>query len=194
MATAARFDFSVFPTLTTERLILRQFRPADAADLFAFRSDVDEQKYNDTPLTHVDEAAALIHRLRELYEAQTAIHWAVTRQKDDRVIGLFGYGTWDCDHRHAEVGYDLARAEWGQGLAAEALRAIVRFGFTEMDLVRVEAQTIADNVESVRLLSRLGFRLEGLRRRFSLEADGLYHDGAIYGLLDDELIAVDPPR
>ena len=54
-----------------------------------------------------------------------------------------------------------------------------------MELIRVEAQTIADNHESVRLLGRLGFRLEGLRRSFSLEDDGTYHNGANYGLLRD---------
>lgn len=190
METAAAFDFSAFPTLTTERLILREFRLGDEADLFAFRSDAEEQKYNDAPLTHVDEAAALIGRLGAEFEAHAGIYWAVTRRGDDRVIGLFGYGTWNTWHRHAEIGYDLARVEWGRGLATEALHAMISFGFTGMNLVRVEAQTIADNVESVRLLRRLGFQLEGIRRRFSLEDDGAYHDGAIYGLLEDELVAL----
>ncbi|MEQ4206886.1 GNAT family protein [Actinopolymorpha sp. B9G3] len=52
-----------------------------------------------------------------------------------------------------------------------------------MDLNRVEAETIADNHESVRLLKRLGFQREGIRRAYSLEEDGTFHDGAIYGLL-----------
>ena len=63
---------------------------------------------------------------------------------------------------------------------------MLRFGFDRMDLNRVEAQTIADNHESVRLLERFGFRREGLRRSYSLEADGVFHEGAIYGLLRHE--------
>jgi len=185
----ARFDFSRFPTLATDRLVLREFRVGDATALFAFRSDADEQKYNAEPLTTVDQAVAMIADLHADYAAHTAIHWAVAGRDDDRVIGLFDYVAWERDHRRAEIGYDLAKAHWGSGLATEALAAMLGFGFTQMDLMRVEAQTIADNHESVRLLRRLGFRLEGLRRSFSLEADGNDHDGAIYGLLREEFAA-----
>ena len=67
----------------------------------------------------------------------------------------------------------------------EALTAAIRFGFAEMLLNRIEAQTIADNASSTRLLGRLGFAREGTRRRYSWEEDGTFHDGAIYGLLRD---------
>ena len=68
-------------------------------------------------------------------------------------------------------------------MATEALTAVIRFGFSEMQLNRIEAQTIADNRSSTRLLGRLGFAREGTRRRYSWEEDGTFHDGAIYGLL-----------
>lgn len=68
-------------------------------------------------------------------------------------------------------------------LATEALAAILAYGFSELGLHRVEAQTVADNEESVRLLDRLGFQREGTRRGHSFEEDGLFHDEAIYGLL-----------
>ena len=84
-----------------------------------------------------------------------------------------------------DIGYDLARDQWGQGSATEALTAAIRFGFAEMLLNRIEAQTIADNASSTRLLGRLGFAREGTRRRYSWEEDGTFHDGAIYGLLRD---------
>jgi ribosomal-protein-alanine N-acetyltransferase len=98
---------------------------------------------------------------------------------------LFGFQNWDRYHRRAELGYDLARDLWGQGLASEALTAVIRFGFSDMQLNRIEAQTIADNESSTRLLRRLGFVLEGTRRSYSWEEDGTFHDGAIYGLLNN---------
>ena len=100
-------------------------------------------------------------------------------------LGLFGYHRWYHYHRRADIGYDLARELWGQGLATEALTAAIRFGFSDMQLNRIEAQTIADNEPSTRLLGRLGFAREGTRRRYSWEEDGTFHDGAIYGLLRD---------
>ncbi len=104
-------------------------------------------------------------------------------------MGLFGLHKWDHFHRRAEAGYGLARAYWGQGLGSEALRAILRFGFDQLDLNRIYARTIADNHESVRLLERLGFRREGTQRAHSWEDDGTFHDSAIYGMLAKEFVA-----
>ena len=62
------------------------------------------------------------------------------------------------------IGYDLARELWGQGLATEALTAAIRFGFSEIQFNRIEAETIADNEPSTRLLGRLGFAREETRQ------------------------------
>jgi ribosomal-protein-alanine N-acetyltransferase len=179
------FDFSSFPTLTTERVILRELQRSDAADVLVFRSDAEAQRFNSEPLLTLEQSTGLIDELLDAYAAQSAVPWAVTLRASGRVVGLFGYNSWDRHHRRAEIGYDLARDVWGQGLATEALAAVVRFGFAQMQLNRIEAQTIADNEPSVRLLGRLGFALEGTRRQHSWEDDGTFHDGAIYGLLSD---------
>ncbi len=186
------FDFAAFPTLRTERVVLREWTSADAADLFSFRSDADAQKYNSAPMRDVAEARALIEQLRAGYADQRMIQWAVALPEDDRPIGLFGYNYWERFHRRAEIGYDLARAHWGQGLATEAVAAILRFGFERMRLHRVESETIVDNHPSVRLLERFGFRREGVRREYSLEDDGAFHDSAVYGLLRSEHPVVRP--
>jgi ribosomal-protein-alanine N-acetyltransferase len=104
----------------------------------------------------------------------------------DAVVGIFSLHHWSQYHRRAEAGYGLARAYWGQGIGAEALGAIVRFGFGPLNLNRIYARTIADNHESVRLLERLGFQREGTWRKHSWEDDGTFHDSAIYGLLREE--------
>lgn len=179
------FDFSSFPTLVTDRLILREPQQADAADVLVFRSDPEAQRFNSEPLRSLDQSAELIEELLNAYAAQSAVPWAVTLRGSGRVVGLFGYNSWNRYHRRAEIGYDLARDVWGKGLATESLAAIVRFGFSQMQLNRIEAQTIADNEPSTRLLGRLGFALEGTRRQHSWEEDGTFHDGAIYGLLRD---------
>jgi [ribosomal protein S5]-alanine N-acetyltransferase len=186
LTVTADFDFSAFPTLTGERVVLRELEPADAADLFAFRSDPEVQRYNSAPMQDLAEAAALIDELRAEYAARRAVHWAVTLHGDFRVLGLMGLVGWEKYHSRAEIGYDLRRDHWGRGLATDAVRVILRFGFARLDLHRIEAQTIADNHGSVRLLQRLGFKLEGVRRAYSWEEDDTFHDGAIYGLLRHE--------
>ena len=179
------FDYSAFPVLITDRIILRELRNEDAADLLVFRGDSEAQRFNSEPLQTLVQSLALIDEVRGDYAAQTAVPWALTLKSSGRVVGLFGYHNWNRYHRRADIGYDLARDLWGQGLATEALTAAIRFGFSDMQLNRIEAQTIADNESSTRLLGRLGFALEGTRRSYSWEEDGTFHDGAIYGLLRD---------
>lgn len=180
------FDFSTFPVLTTERLTLRESLLSDAPDVLVFRGDWEVQKYNGPVLQDVDDVETLIEEVCAEYTAQEGITWGVTLTGSDAVLGLFGFHDWNRYHRRAEVGYDLVRAYWGQGIGSEAVRAIVRFGFEQMNLNRIYAGTIADNHESVRLLERLGFQREGTRRQHSWEEDGTFHDSAMYGILRHE--------
>lgn len=182
------FDASTFPVLTTERLTLRQLQQSDAADVLVFRGDWEVQKYNGRVFQNVKEVQTLIEELHDEFRALTGVSWAVTLTDDGAVLGLFGLHHWSKYHRRAEVGYDLARTHWGKGIASEALRAIIQFGFERMSLHRIYASTIADNHRSVRLLERLGFQREGTKRQHSWEEDGAFHDSAMYGLLRQEYL------
>ena len=182
------YDFSIFPTLNTARLVLRQVELGDAPDVLVFRGDFEVQKYNGPVLRSVEQVQTLIKEVRAEYAAQQGITWAVTLERSGRVVGLFGFHDWNTYHRRAELGYDLARAYWGQGFASEAVRAIVHFGFERMNHNRIYANTITDNHESVRLLELIGFFREGTRRKHSWEEDGTFHDSALDGLLRQERV------
>ncbi len=179
-------DFSSFPTLTTSRLILREVVLSDAPDIFIFRKDYEVQKYNAPIAQTLEEVEASIKDIQVNFLAQKALVWSVMLRESNHVIGQVGLHHWNRYHRRAEVGYDFALAYWGQGLGTEAVGAITTFGFEQMNLHRIEASTIADNYGSVRLLGKVGFKLEGTRRQSSLEDDGRFHDSAIYGLLKNE--------
>jgi ribosomal-protein-alanine N-acetyltransferase len=172
------------PVLTTERLVLREPVATDAVHILVFRGDPEVQRFNDEPLRDVAEAEAFVEFLRSECAADQRRHWAIWYE--GIVVGLIGLHTWQHHHRRAELGYDLARSHWGQGIAFEAGRAVIAFGFGPMALHRIQAHTIVDNQRSVRLLRRLGFQREGTMREFSLEDDGTFHDSAVFGLLRDE--------
>jgi len=172
------------PELTTKRLLLRAPELSDAPDVLIFRGDPEVQRFNDEPLPTVAEAATFIEFLREEIAADQRRHWAI--EFAGTVVGLIGLHGWEQHHRRAELGYDLARTHWGRGIAFEAARAVIEYGFGAMALHRIQAHTIADNHRSVRLLERLGFQREGTLREFSLEDDGAYHDSAVYGLLSGD--------
>jgi [ribosomal protein S5]-alanine N-acetyltransferase len=179
-------DNSIHPILETERIILREARLSDAADILVFRGDPEVQRFNGPVMQTVQEVQKLIEDLQAEFTAQEGVSWAVTIKPEDTVVGLFGIHHWNHYHRRAEVGYDLARSYWGQRLASEALRAMLGYGFENLNLHRIYARTIADNYESVRLLENIGFQREGTQREYSWEDDGIFHDSAIYGLLRRE--------
>jgi ribosomal-protein-alanine N-acetyltransferase len=171
-----------FPTLTTERLTLREVLADDADDVFAFRADAEVQRYNLVPMRDRREALSLVRTMQGWYASRYAIQWGITLRDENRVLGLCGLHEWSRQHRRASIGYDLLRSHWGQGIASEAMREVVRFGFEDMDLDRLEALTIAENARSIRLLERLGFSLEGVRQENSWEYDARFHGGVTYVL------------
>ena len=175
------FDSSTFPVLTTERLTLREPLLSDAADLFMVGRDYEVQRYNAPVMKTEAESEALIEEVRGEYAKREGISWVVTVTKSPRALGLFGFYHWSHYHRRAEVGYALARDHWGQGIGTEAVWAMLRFGFEQMNLHRIYAGTIADNYESVRMLEKIGFVREGTKRESSWEDDGTNHDSAMYG-------------
>lgn len=177
--------WSEFPVLNTERLNLRQPVLSDAQDVFVLRSDLIVQRFNSEPMTEMSEDEALISMINEGYERTDGIGWGITLKGTDRVIGLVGFNQWSY-HNRAILGYDLAHEFWGQGIGSEAARRVIRFGFEHMGLNRIKAPTIEDNHESRRMLEKLGFTCEGIRREYSLEDDGKYHGSAMYGLLLSE--------
>jgi ribosomal-protein-alanine N-acetyltransferase len=180
-----------FPELETRRLLLREMTTEDAPAVFQFRSDPEVQRYNGGAVAEIREAADLIEELAEGFRKGMMVQWGVTlKPRTETVIGIFGYANWGRLPRHAEIGYCLARPYWRQGIATEGLRCILAYGFGPMDLNRVHACPWAENVASVRLLEKLGFRCEGMRRE-EYWADGAFHDEALYGLLQREYAPIE---
>jgi ribosomal-protein-alanine N-acetyltransferase len=157
-----------FPVLETERLTLRALRPEDAPDHFALWSDpVVMAAHGAPPYTETAQSEDLIRRYARDFSLHEAIRWAVTLRGHDRLIGTCGYHHLSREHHRSEIGYELVPAHWRQGIMAEALRAVLRHGFRDMRLHRIEAVIDPKNNASAGLLRRLGFKYEAcLRERF----------------------------
>ena len=85
------------------------------------------------------------------------------------------------------IGYWVAAAARGRGVAPEALRALSRWAFAELELGRVELVTDPDNVASQRVAEKAGFQREGVLRSVLLCRDGSRRDGVMFSLLPGEL-------
>ncbi len=178
--------FTHFPSLTTNRLLLRQIQPHDAEALFAILSDEESMEfYGHEPHQSLDETKDVIRQIEERYARKMALRWGITRQGEERLIGSCSLFHFDAGFDCAETGYELNRAFWRKGVMTEAMSTILTFAFSELGLHRIEAIIDIANERSKNLLLKLGFTYEGnLRQRFPFGDQFL--DEHYFGLLKDE--------
>ena len=162
--------FREFPQLETKHLILRQLKSSDTEAMFRYLSDPEVTRYLDTqPHQTLEQTRHLLNFLNSFFEQGQGFRWGIVQKSHNSagpVIGTCGYHAWVKTHRRAEIGYELARSWWGQGVMAEAISALLPFGFEEMGLNRVEAMVLIGNTASAHFLEKLNFQKEGLLKEY----------------------------
>ncbi len=166
--------FSRIPPIETERLTLRAMRVSDADDMFAYAHLREVTEYL-TWEPHVDceETRAYLTEVSRRYRTGDFYDWAIVSRADSRMIGTCGFTSFSYPSDVGEVGYVLSPAYRGRGLATEAVRAVMGFGFRELSLHRIEAHFIEGNDASRRLMERVGMTFEGFARE-SMKIKGRY--------------------
>jgi [ribosomal protein S5]-alanine N-acetyltransferase len=173
--------------IETARLILRELREDDWPNLVAYWSDPRYQRY----YPDIEDVEGAVRDLVGVFVmSQTARPrrtWqlALVSKADGRLIGNCSIRVNEPEWREANIGYELNPRDWGHGFATEAARAILGFGFAELDLHRVWAECVADNAGSVRVLEKLGLRREAHFREHR-RYKGRWWDTLIYAILDHE--------
>jgi RimJ/RimL family protein N-acetyltransferase len=180
--------------LITPRLKLRFVGPDDAEALFRLFSDPEALRYwSSTAWLHIAQAADNIEQTLKAYRDGTALRLAMILP-DGELIGTVTLYDFDRRNHRCQVGYMLGRPHWGQRYMQEALAALIGYGFSALELHRIEADIHPDNIASGRILEGLHFQREGhLRERWFV--GGEISDSIIYGLLrKDWEAAIHPPR
>lgn len=170
------------PELRTPRLLLRRLAESDAPGLHAAYGDPVAMRFWDAPPSRdIDETAARIRQSLQIGPQWHAAFAAVLRD-GGQFVGMVNYHQRVPAHRRLAVGWILAPAWWRQGLAQEAMHALLEHCFTALGAHRIEAQIEPANEASLRLAERLGFRREGLMRD-CLFVDGNPRTAFLYALL-----------
>lgn len=170
------------PVLETERLRLQPLAPSDAELLFPIMSDAEVMAHWD--VAEIDDpelVAEIVGGQVADMKAGRAFHWALRTLVDGEFIGCCDLSDIDRWHRRAEVGFLLGKGAWGHGFALEAMRAVTAFA-ASVGLRRLQARTHLGNRPSEAVLTKLGFKAEGLLRGYVLR-DGERRDCRVFGLL-----------
>jgi len=177
--------FEKFPVLETERLRLRQIQMKDAEGLFRFRSDPEAMKYMARPLqTDIAETEVMIMNSIESFAARESLYWVIALKDSDEHIGSAGYWRLKKEYLRAEIGYQLLPEYQGRGYMAEALKAVISFGFDEFNLHSIEADTDPRNTASIKVLEKFGFIREAHFKE-NVYFEGEFIDSFIYTLFKD---------
>lgn len=153
-------NFTLFPNLTTDRLILRQATPKDTNIIFFLRSNSEVMKYINRPrITEKQEAIDFLEKITKEIEANESLFWAITTDGKPGMIGAISLWNFSDDLLTAEVGYSLHPDFQNQGIMNEALGAVLKFGFDTLHFQTIEAFTNRWNEPSKRMLLRNGFIL-----------------------------------
>ncbi|WP_343745391.1 GNAT family protein [Chitinophaga sp.] len=173
---------NVFPQLYTSRLDLVELQPWHATDLLELFSDpLVTQYYHVMPLKTELDAERVISYFYHRYKDQLGIRWGITLQGQSKLIGTIGFNSFPQLHRGVIV-YALAHAYWGQGYMTEAILELVRYGFRELELSRIEAEVMPANVSSERVLIKNGFHQEGTLKKW-MEWEGRLFDINMWALV-----------
>jgi RimJ/RimL family protein N-acetyltransferase len=193
MTTAGSGLHLMYP-IRTERLELRPHRLADVDDLLAFHSRPDVVRFIPWPVRdRAQTATALELKLGqgELTEPGQWLVLAVELRQTRTVIGEVLLKWVSDTDRLGELGFAFHSDFHGLGLAAEAATAMMRLGFEDLGLHRIEARCLVDNVSSARLLERLGMRWQG-RFVHGVWFKGEWADQLVYSVIEDEWRGLTP--
>lgn len=174
------------PVLHTTRLRLRPFEAADADAIYALQSDARVLRYWDSPpWTERSRADTFIAACRKMEAEGSGLRFAVDTLDGNAFVGWCAMFRWNPVYRSLGIGYCFQEHVWGRGFATEAVRAMLQWAYATLDLNRVEAELDTRNAASAKVLEKLGFVREGLRREDCI-VSGEVSDSWIYGLLRRE--------
>jgi ribosomal-protein-alanine N-acetyltransferase len=171
--------------IETDRIILRESVADDAEAFFEFNSDPDVMRFVG------DEVWESVEHTREKlaaypdYKEHGYGRWAVVYKPDNRVIGFNGLKYLD-DLDEVDLGYRLLPEYWGRGIATESSRAVLAYGFDELNMDKIIGLVLPENSRSIHVLKKMGMRREGMKNCQGENAQYWYLTAEMYAFRNKE--------
>jgi len=171
--------------MKTERLILRPFESSDMENVFKGLSHPDVIQYYGVSYSSLEETKIQMQFFKDLETNGTGRWWAICSLDNQIFYGGCGLNNVNKQHRRSEIGYWLLAEHWGKGIVAEALPLVYNYGFTHMDLHRIEAVVETGNNNSKKIMQKLGFMHEGTMKECEIK-NGKYISLEMYAMINPQ--------
>lgn len=147
------------PQLDTDRLLLRKMNLSDAPEIFQLRSDKMQNEFIDRPLaTSVSDAEKFINMIDSAIEKKDSLLWAIQLKGESTLAGTVLLWHFDETTNRTELGYEMLAHYQGKGIMHEAIKKILDYTFSVLQVSAVEAWTHPGNKKSIAVLERLRFK------------------------------------
>jgi [ribosomal protein S5]-alanine N-acetyltransferase len=176
-------NFTPFPVITTERLVLRSINENDMQAFYDLRSNEVAMTYIDRPrVNSIEDIKAMYNKIKLAELEMASIIWAITLKDKDHLIGTIGYYNISKENHRAEIGYMLLPQYFRQGIMQEAITELLKVGFHQFQFHSIEANINPANEASAKLLEKNNFVKEAyFKENFYFE--GKFLDSIIYSKL-----------
>jgi len=171
--------------IETERLMLTEISMADLENIHGLHSipEVDEFNTLGIPDTLEDTEKLIKPIIQSRFKTPRASYtWKICLKDSNQFIGLAGFSLSNDKFKLGEIYYKLHPDYWGNGYATEIAKRLVKQGFDDFDLQKVEAGVATENIKSIRVLEKIGMTREGLRRKI-LPIRGEWKDNYHYAIV-----------
>ncbi len=179
-------DFEHLPVLNTPNLILRKFTESDVSEWFSVMDSEHVQKFLGGMVFTYEDCEKFIQKQIRNYQFNKKVSYAIVLKNENKLIGNVVLSI-DQENNCAELSYVIHENYWGKGYATECSEAVIAFGFEVLQLNRIEANSIAENIASCKVLLKLHMQFEGTSKNSAyVSALGKFNDFNFYSILKNE--------
>ena len=175
------------PTIETERLILRRYKESDIDAIYEIITDDRLTNYISYPPFTKEKELECIKKWIEEADTNKKEKWVIELKSTKEVVGNIDINTIYEKHNYCNVGYTIRYAYWGNGYAAEALKAVSEHLLTNSGYYLVECCCNERNTQSSKVMLKAGFHKDGYIANRRLAKDGTYSGIEYYSKTKEDI-------
>ena len=182
--------FGQFPTLKSDGFILKKIEDHHLDEVFEIYNNDNVFEYcGIIPKHNKDTVKNMIGHFERDYNKRSRVKWGIfANPKPDRLLGIIEAVDFNQKVNVVTIGYYLSESHWGKGIATEAVKILLEYLFTDVNVNRIQAEVMPLNETSKKVLLKNGFIKEGTLRQATLWAGKGIVDLEIYSILKEDYI------
>ncbi len=179
----------MFPAISTNRFLLRQFVPEDIEKVYLGLSHPEVIKYYGVSFSSLEATQEQMDWFKNIENEKSGIWWAICSKDNKTFYGAAGLNDVEKVHRKAESGFWLLPEFWGKGIMKEVMPVVCNFGFQNLNLHRIEAFVDAENNNCKKALAKLDFKHEGTMKDCEIK-NGSFLSVDIYAMINPDYTSI----